>query len=493
MIQLQSSRSYTREDWQGGYRSLKQELSYWIDDFEGTIPPELTGTLFRNGPGLLDVNGQQIAHPFDGDGMISAIAFQEGRAHFKNRFVQTEGYLAEQAAGKIRYRGVFGTQRNGGWLGNIFDLKLKNIANTNVIYWGDKLLALWEAAEPHRLNPQTLETIGLDNLNGLLKSGDAFSAHPRVDPGWNRDRQPRLVNFSVKPGLSSTITVFELDTAGTLISQISHTIPGFAFLHDFAITPNYCIFFQNPVELNPLPYVLGLRGAAQCIQFQPKQPTRVLVIPRDGSGEVKTYDTDPCFVFHHANAYEDGESLIIDSICYDFFPQVAPGQDFLEIDFETYPAGHLCRFTVDPQTQTVQRQTLESRTCEFPVIHPARVGQSYRYLYMGAAHKKQGNAPLQAIAKVDLKTGDRHLWSAAPRGFMSEPIFVPHPESADLGASDADEDRGWLLAVVYNAESECSQIIVLDAQAVERGPLATLNLTHHIPYGLHGSFYPEFF
>ncbi len=88
--------SYNRQDWQRGYESVKEESDYWIDDVEGQIPPELQGTLFRNGPGLLEVNGQRIHHPFDGDGMISAIAFRDGRAHFRNRFVRTAAYLEEQ-------------------------------------------------------------------------------------------------------------------------------------------------------------------------------------------------------------------------------------------------------------------------------------------------------------------------------------------------------------------------------------------------------------
>lgn len=496
-----TSPSYTQEDWQGGYRSLNEEYNYWIDEIQGEIPAGLQGTLFRNGPGLLDVNGQRLAHPFDGDGMISAIAFEQGRAYFHNRFVQTAGYQAEQAAGQLLYRGVFGTQKPGGWLKNCFDVKLKNIANTNVIYWGNKLLALWEAAEPHRLNPHTLETLGLETLDGLLKPGDAFSAHPRLDPGWNPEQQPRLVNFAVKAGLSSTITVFEFDSAMQLLSQRSHTVPGFAFLHDFVITPNYCIFFQNPVTFNPFPFVLGWRGAAQCIEFQSQAPTRILVIPRNGSGAVQTFETDACFVFHHANAFERAGQLVIDSICYEFFPQADPAHDYLNIDFNAYPAGQLCRFTVDLASRDVQRQVLDTRSCEFPTLHPAKVGQDYRYTYLATAHDAQGNAPLQAIAKYDLQTGERQLWSAAPRGFVSEPIFVPsavQPEASvskpgNLAIADAEEDQGWLLTLVYNAALQRSQLVILAAENLTQGPIATLTLKHHIPYGLHGNFCPEVF
>ena len=137
---------YDLDQWKQGYRSQKQEYNYQITDIEGEIPDGLTGTLFRNGPGLLDINDESVRHPFDGDGMICRISFQNGKAHFMNRFVRTEAYLAEQAAGKFLYRGVFGTQKAGGWMSNMFDVNLKNIANTQVVYWGGKLLALWEAA-----------------------------------------------------------------------------------------------------------------------------------------------------------------------------------------------------------------------------------------------------------------------------------------------------------------------------------------------------------
>jgi len=94
--------SYTRQDWQRGYESVKEESDYWIDDVEGQIPPELQGTLFRNGPGLL-VNGQRIHH--GGMARSTWIALHNACSIFRRTKV-----------GKILYRGVFGTQKPGGWL-----------------------------------------------------------------------------------------------------------------------------------------------------------------------------------------------------------------------------------------------------------------------------------------------------------------------------------------------------------------------------------------
>jgi len=496
-------KSYSRENWQGGYQSLTEEFDYWIDDIEGEIPPELNGTLFKNGPGLFDINGDKIHHPFDGDGMISKITFTNGRAHFRNRFVRTEGYLKEQKEGKILYRGVFGTQKSGGWLANAFDFNLKNIANTNVIYWGGKLYALWEAAEPHQLDPKTLETLGKEHFDGILSPGEAFAAHPRFDPNCEQDNnQPCLVNFSIKPGLSTTITIFELDIAGKIVRKNAYSLPGFAFIHDFVITPNYCILFQNPVAFNPLPFAFGMRGAGECIKFQPNQPTKVIVIPRkpniakEGNKNVmQILEAQSGFVFHHANAFEKDSEIIIDSICYEALPEVEPESDFRQTDFDTLKPGQLWRFYINLKDNKVRRELIESRCCEFPCVHPDKVGREHRYLYMGAAHGANGNAPLQAWEKVDLQTNEKQIWSAAPQGFVSEPNFVPRdmPKASSFANRNSDEDDGWVLGLVYDSTHHRSDVVILDAKDLNKQPIARLHLKHHIPYGLHGNFVNEVF
>jgi all-trans-8'-apo-beta-carotenal 15,15'-oxygenase len=469
--------TFSKADWRSGYESLKTENSYWIDRIDGVIPQELSGTLFRNGPGLLDVNGQAYGHPFDGDGMICAIAFEGGRAHFANKFVKTPEFLAEQAAGRILYRGVFGTQKPGGWSQNILDLRFKNVANTNVIYHAKKLLALWEASRPYRLDPDTLATIGIESFNGVLAPGQVFTAHPKVDP-----QSGDLWGFGVVSGPKSKISVYRVDTNGMLTEQFQQKVPGFCFLHDFAYTPNYRVFSQNPVQFQPLPFLMGLRTAGACLDLKPNTPTKILLFDRDG--KLNTFETDPCFIFHHCNAYEQGDTIILDSICYEDYPKLEINSDYKEIDFDKVIPGQLCRFQIDLRSRTVERQVLVERSCEFPAINPQYVGQPYRYAYIGAIAQAQGNAPLQAIVKIDLHTGKQELHSFAPRGFISEPVFIPRPGAVA-------EDDGWLVLVIFNAATKCSDIAILDAQNITAAPVATLHLNHHIPYGLHGNFTPE--
>ena len=58
---------------------------------------------------------------------------------------------------------------------------------------------------------------------------------------------PRMVTFGVKTGPSSTVRFMEFDVAGQLIAERRNSFMGFAFLHDFAITPYWAIVLQNVV------------------------------------------------------------------------------------------------------------------------------------------------------------------------------------------------------------------------------------------------------
>jgi all-trans-8'-apo-beta-carotenal 15,15'-oxygenase len=197
-------------------------------------------------------------------------------------------------------------------------------------------------------------------------------------------------------------------------------------------------------------------------------------------------------VFHHANAFEQDGSLYIDSVCYDSLPSIDSDEDYQQVRFEKLDPGQLWRFKLNLTTGAVERQLLESRCCEFPVLHPNWVGRPYRYVYLGAAHNPVGNAPLQGVIKLDLVSGERQVWSAAPRGFSGEPIFVPRTSGPNVAGSNTAEDDGWLLLLTFNAELERSELVILDAQDLSE-PIARLRLKHHIPYGLHGSFTPTCF
>ncbi len=477
---------FNQADWSSAYCNVDDELNnFELKIIKGEIPIELNGTLYRNGPGKLERNGQWIHHPFDGDGMIAAFKFEDCKCNFTNKFIRTQAWLEEEKAGRFLYRGVFGTQKPGGKIANIFDIRLKNIANTNVVPFGEKLLALWEAAGPHEINPSTLETIGITNLNGILKSSEAFSAHPRYDPGHHG--APRMVNFGVNTGPKSTIRLMEFHTqgnnAGELISERKDQFPGFAFLHDFVITKNWAIFLQNSIRFNPLPFILGTKGAAQCLSSNTNDKSNFLLIPRESgvfaNQMPRVIEGPKGFVFHHLNAWEEDNDLFIDSIYYNDFPSIDSNQDFRTIDFDLLPEGILTRCHIDLSNEELVTKRLNNQCCEFAMVNPQKQGSKARYAWMAISAKEEGNGPLQSIKKLDLLRGERNIWSAAPRGFVTEPLMVPHPNAKN-------EDEGWVISLIWNGETRKSQIIILNSADMSEQAIIELPIT--IPYGLHGSW-----
>ncbi|WP_036916777.1 MULTISPECIES: carotenoid oxygenase family protein [unclassified Prochlorococcus] len=482
----QNYTGFNQRDWSSAYCNVEKECrNIQLKVIDGQVPQDLNGTFYRNGPGRLERNGHWVHHPFDGDGMISSMRFNNGAVTLCNRFIKTKAWEEEEKAGKFLYRGVFGTKKSGALITNAFDIRLKNIANTHVVKLGEELLALWEAASPHALNPDTLETYGLSNLNGVLSENEAFSAHPRFDPGHYEN--PRMVTFGVKTGPKSTIRLMEFDTqgklAGQLISDRKDTFNGFAFLHDFAITPNWAIFLQNSIRFNPLPFILGQKGAAQCLQSNPKETGKFWLIPRNSGSfskqAPKTFDAPAGFVFHHVNAWEKAEEVIIESIFYRDFPTIAPNKDFKKINFEELPEGILKRCRINLKTQQVQEETLSNQCCEFAMVNPKRLGQAAKYSWMATAQKDNGNGPLQAIKKLNLINLESDYWSAAPRGFVSEPLMIPNNKSQN-------EDDGWVLVLIWNGQLQSTQLVILKANDLSHQ--ATLDLPIKIPHGLHGSW-----
>ncbi len=208
--------------------------------------------------------------------MITGITFDNGSIFFRNRFVRTRGFLKERRSQQISYRGAFGTQISGGWLSNFLTVNIKNTANTNVLFWNDRLYALWEGGLPHSLDPASLTTIGESRWKGALGPKQPFSAHPKIDP-----KTGNLISFSTLMGLSDTsFAIYEIDRESNFIKSRKITVPGFAFAHDIGVTENYYLLFKYPMEIDLLTFVLGLKGSAQCIKYREDLPTELYVIPR---------------------------------------------------------------------------------------------------------------------------------------------------------------------------------------------------------------------
>jgi all-trans-8'-apo-beta-carotenal 15,15'-oxygenase len=507
------------------------------------FPSDVIGTFFQNGPGLFERGTERIIHPFDADGMVKAVTFlgpsEEGRkgnrAWFRNRFVSTRGFKQEQAAGRLLYRGVFGTAKNhGAWWSNVGDMRMKNVANTNVLFTdhNQHLYALWEAGRPYELNPVTLQTI-----QESQNFGNRYSAHYKIDPA-----RKRLCNFCVylrksNPAKMHELVVMESDCeAGQELYRQSYVLPGVGIGHDMAITSNWFVFFRFPCNFDPVPYVMGRRGPAQCFTWNDAAASSTIhLIPRGGRGVVQAKETSPiainiqpCFCFHVCNAFEEESAtqLVVDVVVADrmFMGEAGsshyPDKPIMEtMDWSNNgpPPFQLERFVIDISERRVISQTSlsvlpsenrpptsqqpASATVDFPVIHPDYVGKPYRYAYLGGCASPSVVGPLQGLLKVDVQMGCVvEKWLPCPHEFLSEVAVIPRRHSMSQSVtsspsssrSDRLEDDAYLLGYLVNGRDRTSELVLFDASCISNGPISRAPLRSMIPHALHGTFVEGF-
>ncbi|KAK9834272.1 hypothetical protein WJX81_002370 [Elliptochloris bilobata] len=517
---------WNREEWASAYRNCDEESGgYWLC-VEGHLPADLHGTFYRNGPGVFTIGGQELAHPFDGHGLVVSIAFRGGRAFMRSRFVRTEEYCSEAGAGRVLYRGTFGTHLPGGWATNALDVGIRNVANTGCVPWGGKLLATFEAGQPYTLNAATLATRGVDTLGGVLQrglpfdagsglanamlgraaswlralrgrprqvtmGGDALAAHAHVDP-----RTGHLLTFSHRVALSrrgpvTRLTVYEFDQEYKLVASATHVLEGYALVHDIAVTENHIVVFQNPARLRLLPLLLGLAAPIHCLQWQAGRA--------QGEGAAKL-EAPPAFVFHSANAYEESGRLVADCVCYprapDFEQACGSGRSFCrDVEPHLQPPSELWRYEIDlVAMRMLSRRRLCDHVLEFPAVSPLRQGRRHRYVYAAAAPVPGVNSPQQALVRVDTASGRVVAWHAGPHTYVGEPVLVPKAHgcvSDDGRRAEPVEDAAWVLVMCYDAARGRSACAILDAADIAAGPVASAVLRAPLPHGLHGAWSPE--
>ncbi len=466
-----------------GLRPLNDEYSYRATCVEGRLPDWLRGTFFRNGPGRLEVGGQCFGHWFDGDGLLCKFAFEDGAVHFANRYVRTPKYVRETELNRIDCRS-FGTQRPGGFHAN-FLRPLANPANTSVVWHGNHLLALNEGGRPFALDPRTLETLGEFDYSGGLSPLNMFSAHGKIHP-----RSGQYINFGMsvrgvgRRGMQPGLSCYRISSKGVLEKKITIPVDCFPFCHDFALTEKHAIFFLGSIRVEHLAgVVFGTRTMADSIRFDPLVPMQILVVDLENFAVVQRAQAPAGAVIHFGNAWEDESYFHIDAMFTDNFTVNNALQDMYHAS--RLGGGDFLRYRLDKRSGKLEAQVLCDVECEFPQWDNRKSTVLHHQTYAAASVPNGHDSFFNALIRVNAESGACQR-QVLPEGcFGSEPMFVPRP-------GGSAEDDGVLLDVVYNANSRCSELWVLDAADLTQC-LAKVLLPHHIPHQFHGFFTPQLF
>lgn len=467
----------------GGLLNLDEEHSYFIDDVEGEIPRDLTGTFFRNGPGRQQIGGEKYGHWFDGDGMLCAFTFKDGQVHFKNRYVRTPKYINETASQSIEYRG-FGTQVPGGLLKNLFKMPA-NPANTSSIYHGGHLLALNEGGKPWKLSPDSLETVGEFTYEGELDPSMVFSAHGKVhEPSGDYiNFGAGISGFGLK-GPKPCINMYRINPKGTLFKKAQIPLDSFPFCHDFALTDRYALFFVGSIVFgNMLPVVLGTTTIADQIGFDPSIPLKVVVVDLETFEIARTFESAPGAIIHFGNAFDQGDEVIVDGMYADNFEANETLSDVFNPDGR-FGGGQYVRYYLNMTTGQIRSEKVTEVECEFPTFNPTKAGKRHDVTYTATSIANGANSFFNGIQRITFD-GDAQLATLPPGYYGSEPLFVP-------SSNPTAEDDGYILEVAYNGFTHKSELQIYRADNLEN-QVCNLKLKHHVPHQFHGHFTPEVF
>jgi carotenoid cleavage dioxygenase len=459
-----------------GHRPTDTE---WTADSEsleviGTIPQDLNGVYLRNGHNQIHAPIGKY-HPFDGDGMIHGVHFRHGKATYRNRFIRTTGFLAEQAAGQSLWPGIIEPRKavRRGW-GSIG--AMKDNAGTDVkVHAGLALAAMSQCSEPYRLNPLTLETLGPDANWARALGTRGICSHFQIDEHSNEmmffnfgEHTPYL-NYGVVNGKNELVHYEPIE------------LPHAAWPHDLGMSQNYCVIHDLSMFFDPE----GLKKGQHRLKFHRDVPARFGVIPRLGkNSDVKWFEGQPCYILHLANTYEEGDEVVMDGAI-----QTNPVPDLSAMPKKGYARMNallsmdlqetrMHRWRFNLKTGQTREEDLDDECTEFSMINACVKGRPNRYVYNALM---KPNWELVGLKRYDWQTGAAQRWEAPAGCFVSETPFAPRDGS--IG-----EDDGYLVTFVTNLNSRKGECAIFDARDITRGPVCRIILPGHIPMGAHAGW-----
>lgn len=458
-----SNHPYLTGAWTPQYEEVN---AYDLEVIEGAIPEDLDGIYLRNTENQIH---QPLGkyHPFDGDGMIHQIDFRRGKAHYRNRFVRSRCFQAEQEAGGSLWGGLQDKPSLSRRPGFGAHGSLKDSASTDIIvHAGQAIATFYQCGEGYVMDPETLEQLGPAPWVPI----DGISAHPKVD-----DRTGELLFFNYSKH-APYMHYGVVDAEGRLKNYSPVPLPGPRLPHDMAFSENWAILNDFPVFWDE-----GLlEHNIHAVRLH-DLPSRFALVNRNDPSDIRWFDAAPTYVLHWLNAWEEGDEVVLDGYFQNNpTPDPLPhdgglGAMMAHIDENSFrPTLHRWRFNL--RTGETREQSLGDQLVEFGMINQRYLAQPYRYAY--STTTKPGWFLFNGFVKHDLETGASTTITLPEGRYASEAPFAPR-----VGAED--EDDGYLVSFVIDENQGTSECIIIDCKRFADGPICRIALPHKISSGTH--------
>lgn len=443
----------------GVFAPQREEVDVYGLEVVGDLPNDLSGAYIRNGPNpRFDPIGTYV-YPLDGDAMVHRVELSDGAARYTNQFVRTPMIVAEEKAGRVLWAGGTDPYTPGAdEVGPELAGTSRDLPDINIVRHGGRLLAMAETAQPYRLDPDTLRTLGRDSCDGTMAIGS--TAHPKIDPDTG---EMVLFNYMFEPPYL-TWSVVGADGKALREPTALDGVDKPLMIHDMTLTKKYIVLLLCPLVFDIAQVMTG--GAV--LDWQPERGTRIALIPRDG-GTVRWASDDAFWVWHFANGFDlpDGR------VCIDYAQWSYPGGF---ADPGTPSIGALTRAVIDPATGRVNRTVVSDRDIEFPRIDDRRITKGHRTIAsVGKIGGREG--AMDSLMFFDMEKGAESCWNPGSVA-VGEPIFMPGNENEYWGmiGTDRTDMSSWFF--------------ILPADDPAAGPLGKIRMPIRVPAGLHGAWLP---
>jgi carotenoid cleavage dioxygenase-like enzyme len=464
-------------DFTGYNEPMRMECDIFDLIVEGEIPQEIEGNWYRMTPDpqYPPPGGNDVF--ISGDGMISGLFFKDGHCDFKQRYVMTERLLDDRAA----RRALHGRYRNPYTDDPSVRGHRRGAANTTPVFHGGKLMALKEDSRPMLVDPLTLATLGEWDFDGKLKS-ETMTAHPRWDPETD---ELCFFGYEASGLASKDVAVCRANPDGRLVSEDWFEGPYCALMHDYAVTKDYIVLPFMPITSDRA----RIEAGGPHWIWEPERESYIGIMPRDGSvGDLRWFKRPPGFVFHYINAFSEGSKVYVDA-CYtevNPFPFITIESGLAYDPADMKPSLRRWTFDLSKPGESFDEDVIGPGG-DMPRVADKDLMQPYDVVYYATVDPSLGPPKLQGPvgagfnSLIRLETGSGRLtsWDLGNDWTVNEPIHI---------ASKQSGHDGYLALIIDDHTKYLSEIALLEAGDITKGPIARIKLPIRLRPQVHGNW-----
>jgi carotenoid cleavage dioxygenase len=270
----------------------------------GEIPRDIDGAFYRVGGEFYYPPLFADDAPLNADGYISMFRIRNGRVDFRGRWIETERLKHVRAAGRQLYGYYRNPYTDDPSVRDPARPNRRTVSNTAPLVHHGQLYALKEDGLPHRIDPNTLETIGSWDFAGAWKS-QTFTAHPKIDP-----LSGELIAYGNEAdGLASdALWIYRIGLDGAVNREVRTTVPYVSIMHDMALTQKHMIFpFAGYVTSRE-----RLTEGKIHWGWDNARSGMIGVMPRDGEAKDMRWFEGPLrCMMHTFNAHDEATKVVL--------------------------------------------------------------------------------------------------------------------------------------------------------------------------------------